>query len=68
LNTGEWFNPSFQNSTVFTLGLPKEKIMNSNKINKLFVADIGIPREVYKKIGLDVPMMFLDSDYEEIQS
>jgi len=55
---GEWFSPAFENAVVLTLGLPKTKMDGNSKIKKLLVADIGIPNEVYGRIGVYVEDFF----------
>ena len=54
-----------EGETTLTLGLPKAK-MNGN-IKDLWLADIGIPREVYVLMGLDVPSMFRESDHYKLE-
>ncbi len=66
VSTGKWFSPAFEGATVLTLGLPKEGMLGDPKIKRLLVGDIGIPREVYRKIGVEVPGMFSDREYLEV--
>ncbi|MCK4969387.1 MAG: NAD(P)H-hydrate epimerase, partial [Thermoplasmata archaeon] len=56
LETGEYHSISFRDPVTLTLGLPK--VTMNGGIKDLWLADIGIPREVYSKIGLDVPVLF----------
>ncbi|MCK5414491.1 MAG: NAD(P)H-hydrate epimerase [Thermoplasmata archaeon] len=61
LETGEYHSISFKDPTTLTLGLPK--VTMSGGIKDLWLADIGIPREVYSRIGLDVPVLFRETDH-----
>ena len=61
LETGEYHSSSFRDPVTLTLGLPK--VTMDGGIKDLWLADIGIPREVYSKIGLDVPVLFRETDH-----
>ncbi len=65
LGTGEFHDHSFQGSAVLTLGLPKEHMLG--KINEMWVADIGIPPEVYARVGIRMPPLFLNTDHVRIE-
>ena len=65
LGTGDYHNISFKDPPTLTLGLPKAN-MDGN-IKGLWLADIGIPREVYEMVGLDVPVMFRGSDHFSLE-
>ncbi|MBU0536781.1 MAG: NAD(P)H-hydrate epimerase [Nanoarchaeota archaeon] len=66
LTSGQWHDPAFKGSVCVTLGLPKKGMILNSGIKMTLVGDIGIPPEVYKKIGVDVPNIFLDKDLVEI--
>lgn len=66
LETGKWFSPSFKGADVVTLGLPKSNMLGNPGIRRLFVADIGIPREAYERLHIKVPALFGERDYIEI--
>jgi hydroxyethylthiazole kinase-like uncharacterized protein yjeF len=66
LEAGEWFSPSFREADVVTLGLPKGGMVGNTGIRRLFVADIGIPREAYRHLGIMVPQIFSERDCIEI--
>jgi NAD(P)H-hydrate epimerase len=61
MSTGTFHTVSFRGSPVLTLGLPKANMRGA--IDELWLADIGIPREVYGMMGLRVPIMFRDTDH-----
>ena len=61
----KWHEPSFKDVTVLTLALPKVNMINNPNIKKLYVADIGVMPEAFKRIGIDVGIMFKDKDYVE---
>jgi NAD(P)H-hydrate epimerase len=61
MGTGEFHPISFRDPVTLTLGLPKAH-MDGN-IVELWLADIGIPREVYARLDLDVPVLFRGTDH-----
>ncbi|NOQ53921.1 MAG: NAD(P)H-hydrate epimerase [Thermoplasmata archaeon] len=65
METGNYHDISFNDPPTLTLGLPKAN-MNGN-IKDLWLADIGIPKEVYKMVGLDLPVMFRESDHFKLE-
>jgi len=48
-----------------TLGLPKVGLRNA-KVRNVFLANIGIPKEVYKKVGVKVENYFKQGDIVRI--
>jgi NAD(P)H-hydrate epimerase len=60
LETGEYHSLSFKEPVTLTLGLPKMNM--EGRIRDLYLADIGIPREVFARVGIDVPVLFRESD------
>ncbi len=48
LKTGKFFETSFKKAIVGTIGKPKEGMVGN--IKKLYVIDIGIPKEFYKNL------------------
>lgn len=55
--TGIWHVPSFANATVLTLALPKENMIKNAKIKELYVGDIGLPNELFERLGIkDTPL------------
>jgi len=46
--------PYFKVEKVLTLAAPKIILYNLPKSTKIYVADIGIPKEVYKKFGIKI--------------
>ncbi len=58
--TGEAWGRFVRATTTMTLALPKSGL-DSPAVGRLLLADIGIPREVYRRVGVDVPRaMFTD--------
>lgn len=68
LSTGKWFSPSFKGADVVTLGLPKKFMIGNTGIRRLFLADIGIPREAYSKVGVKAPLLFGERDYIDLSA
>ena len=52
--TGESFGPQVQASVTLTLALPKTGL-DAATSGDLWLADLGIPAEVYRRVGIDVP-------------
>jgi NAD(P)H-hydrate epimerase len=65
LERGEYQNISFKDPPTLTLGLPKANM--EGNIKDLWLGDIGIPREVYEMVGIDVPVMFRESDHYKLE-
>jgi NAD(P)H-hydrate epimerase len=64
LETGMFYPTSFRRSVVMTLGLPKENMVEA--VDHMWVADIGIPGEAYRRLGIDVPDLFGEADHFRI--
>jgi NAD(P)H-hydrate epimerase len=57
-DTGVAYAPCVQAHTTITLGLPKSGLMKNDGprlAGEVWVADIGMPLEVYAELGIDVP-------------
>jgi NAD(P)H-hydrate epimerase len=65
LSSGKFHDVSFRNSTVLTLGLPKENMLGI--IEDLWLADIGIPHGVYRRVGIDVNALFKGEDHLKLR-
>lgn len=65
-STGMWFSPAFEDSTCLTLALPKYGMTSDPGIKRLLVGDIGIPREAFRRVGVEVPVLFREDSYREI--
>ena len=53
--------PSIKANSTLTLGLPKKVFLSDQAalhLGNLYLADISIPHELYKQIGLTVPYLF----------
>jgi len=62
-STGEVFNPAIKASATMTLALPKKGLLSTEGAalsGMLYLADIGVPPEVYRRgaMGLEVGHMF----------
>lgn len=49
-------------STTMTLALPKSGL-DGAEVGRLYLADIGIPREVYRRVGVHVPTTLFTGGY-----
>lgn len=65
LETGEYHSISFKEPLTLTLGLPKVNM--EGRIRDLWLADIGIPAEVYARVGIEVPVLFRDRDHFKLE-
>jgi NAD(P)H-hydrate epimerase len=57
-DSGRVFEPAIRASLTVTLGLPKAGLLEADGpglAGEVWVADIGIPFEAYREIGLEVP-------------
>lgn len=58
-NDGTIYSPCIEANATVTLALPKRGLRESPfVVGDLYLADIGIAPEVYKRMGLDVPPLF----------
>ena len=58
-DTGVAYAPTVNASTTITLGLPKPGLLQGDGprlSGTVLVADIGVPFEVYRAVGIDVPL------------
>ncbi|CAN5790620.1 hypothetical protein BH23ACT5_BH23ACT5_22320 [soil metagenome] len=55
--TGETPGPYVRAATTMTLALPKTGL-DVGAVGELWLADIGIPEVVYRRVGIDVPPLF----------
>ena len=57
LTDGIAYNPSVKSDATLTLALPKKGLFEpeiKKQVNQLYLADIGVPLQLYKKMGLDL--------------
>ena len=60
-DTGEPYNPCIKADATVTFCLPKKGLLErkaKDYVGKLYLADIGIPHEVFEKLGWDFPKVF----------
>jgi NAD(P)H-hydrate epimerase len=65
--SGKWFDPAFEGATCLALSLPKKGMDKDKKIARLYVGDLGVPREILKKVGVEAPVMFREGMYGEVK-
>lgn len=63
--TGETPGVFIKADSTMTLALPKPGL-NNPATGKVFLADIGIPKEVYERIGIHTPPIFTDKYYYQL--
>ena len=65
-NTGQPHAPTIKARATITLALPKAgltKDVAKEYVGELYVADLSVPSNVYRKLGISVPNVF---EYEEV--
>lgn len=68
-DTGEAFEPTIQATATLTLALPKVGLLTDKArgyVGELYVADLSVPKTVYKKIGIEVPIIFEEKEVVKI--
>ncbi len=61
--TGELYTPHIRAAATMALGLPKAGLPLAAKqgaLGDLYLADVGIPPQLYAQLGLVVPLLFAD--------
>jgi NAD(P)H-hydrate epimerase len=64
-DTGNAYEPCIKAKWTLALGLPKAGMLQKNAkefVGELWLADIGIPKEVYTKLEMNVPNIFRDKE------
>jgi len=56
------FEPCVKADFTLTLALPKKGLRNNRNAGKIYLANIGIPTEVYSKLGIGVGNIFKKQD------
>ena len=62
---GKIYKDSIFADYTMTLALPKKGLLKKNareNVGALYLTDIGIPREIYKELGIDIDNIFADKD------
>ncbi|MBI2031035.1 MAG: NAD(P)H-hydrate epimerase [Candidatus Levybacteria bacterium] len=60
-DAGEASEPTIKATATLTLALPKvglQKDMAKEYVGELYLADLSVPAVVYRKLGIDVPILF----------
>ncbi len=65
LTSGQVYDPAIRATATLTLALPKQGLLSPQAkpfVGELYLADIGVPPELYAKMGVVVPPLFVESD------
>jgi NAD(P)H-hydrate epimerase len=65
VTSGTAHAPTIRAAATLTLALPKQGLLNPDArkfVGDLYLADIGVPPELYEKMGIAVPPLFAESD------
>ncbi len=68
-NTGETNGPTIKAAATLTLALPKVGLLTEKArgyVGKLYVADLSIPKMVYNKLGINVPVLFAKEELVKV--
>lgn len=71
VTSGTAHDPTIRASATLTLALPKQGLLNPEAkkyVGELYLADIGVPPELYANMGIVVPPLFAESDIIEVKS
>lgn len=63
--TGEVFDPCIHAGATLTLALAKTGLLDDTArsvVGDLYVADIGVPSQVYAKMGIELPDLFAETE------
>ena len=62
--TGQVMNPAIRPTATMTLALPKTGLRRTGVAGELYLADIGVPPELYSRppLNLSVPNVFAESE------
>ena len=66
VTTGLAARPCVHASATMTLALPKRGLLHAPEVGALYLADISVPRAVYRLMGIDVEPLFRDSPIVEL--
>lgn len=58
LTTGRAAIPCIHADATLTLALPKLGLLEAGEVGQLFLADISVPPEVFRRLGISVPGLF----------
>ncbi len=62
--SGQAYDPAIRAASTLTLALPKQGLLNPQVkpyVGELYLADISVPRELYERMGISVPLLFADN-------
>ncbi|MDD2921037.1 MAG: NAD(P)H-hydrate epimerase [Anaerolineales bacterium] len=69
-NEGLAYEPTICATVTLTLALPKQGLLNPKStiyVGELYLADIGVPSELYEKMGISMPPLFVEQDIIRIK-
>ena len=68
-DSGNVYNPCIKAKWTLTLGLPKIGMLQKHAkeyVGELWLADIGIPKEVYTKLEMNIPNIFKNKEIVKV--
>lgn len=70
VTSGLAYGPAIHATATMTLALPKQGLLNPKStpyVGELYLADISVPPELYAKMGISVPTLFVEYDIIHIE-
>ena len=70
MTSGLAYEPAIRATATLTLALPKQGLLHPQAkpyVGELYLADIGVPPELYAKMGIAVPSLFVEQDIVRIE-
>jgi NAD(P)H-hydrate epimerase len=64
--TGRPSNPCVSADATMTIALPKLGLRNAREVGALYLADISVPAALYRRLELDVPLLFHEDALAQI--
>jgi NAD(P)H-hydrate epimerase len=64
--TGRPSSPCVSADATMTIALPKIGLRNAGEVGALYVADISVPASLYRRLELDVPLLFQEDTLAQI--
>lgn len=68
-DTGEPHIPTIKANTTITLALPKIGLLTEKAkeyVGELYVADLSVPKNIYNKLGISIPVLFEDQEIVKV--
>jgi NAD(P)H-hydrate epimerase len=68
VTSGTAADPCVRATATMTLALPKIGLIGASQVGELYLADISVPRALYRKMGIEVGDLFAQDSIIRVQS